>query len=119
MPELWVPGASGPSVEDFVARLHRAIEAFAARRELEAVDVEIQLHDGSRLAVHELRPEPGYGFVTICPFPEDAEPPRSKEPGGEACMPMELIVPVGSIVRITLGEPEAHTRFGFSLPQTD
>ncbi len=118
MPELWIPGASGPSVEDFVARLHRAIEGFAARRELEAVDVEIQLHDGSRLTVHELRPEPGYGFVTICPFPEDEGAPRPRRAGSEECMPTELIVPVGSIVRITLGEPEPHARFGFSMPET-
>ena len=31
MPELWVPGAAGPSLEDFVARLHKTIESFAAR----------------------------------------------------------------------------------------
>ncbi|MFN8186221.1 MAG: hypothetical protein U0R69_03990 [Gaiellales bacterium] len=117
MPDLWVPGAAGPSVEDLVARLHRAIEAFAVRRDFDQVAVEIQLHDGTRLNVHQIRAEPGYGFVTLCPIPEDETRPWPKAGEDGGCTPEELIVPVGSIVRITLGKPEAQARFGFSVPQ--
>lgn len=118
MPELWVPGAGGPSVEDFVARLHRAIESFAARRDLDQVAVEIQRHDGTRLQAHAIRPEPGYGFVTLCPIPEDETPPWPRPGEDDGCTPEELIVPVGSIVRITLGKPEKQTPLGFAVPQS-
>jgi hypothetical protein len=116
MPELWVPGAAGPSLEDFVKRLNAAIESFAVRRGWESAVVEVQLHDGTRVAVHSIRPEPGYGFLTLCPYPEDEERPwpKGREADGE-CTPEELIVPVGSIVRITLGEAERHTRLGFAV----
>jgi hypothetical protein len=119
VPELWVPGAAGPSLEDFVKRLHSAIESFAARRGWERAFVEVQLHDGTRVALHSIRAEPGFGFVTLCPYPEDEEKPwpGSSEPG--ECPPEEMIVPVGSIVRITLGEPEARRAdFGFSVPES-
>lgn len=118
MPELWIPGAAGPSVEDFVARLHRAIEQFAAVRRLDTVSVEVQLHDGARLVVLAIRPEPGYGFVTLCPHPEEGQPPVKKGASDDTCTREELIVPVGSIIRITLSEPEPQTSFGFSLPQS-
>jgi len=119
MPELWVPGAAGPSLEDFVVRLHKAIESFAARRGWDAAIVEVQLHDGTRFALHSIRPEPGYGFLTLCPYPEEQERPwpRDEEADGE-CPPEEIVVPVGSIVRITLGEVESRrSRFGFSVPE--
>ena len=116
MPELWVPGAAGPSLEDFVERLHKTIEGFAARRCWEQAVVEVQLHDGARFTVHSIRPDPGYGFLTICPYPEEQEKPWPKDGGDGECPPEELIVPVGSIVRIVLGEVEEHAQFGFSVP---
>jgi hypothetical protein len=117
MPELWIPGATGPSVEDFVARLHKSIEEFVARRDLPQASVEVQLHDGTTLPLHSIRPEPGYGFVTLCPYPDDQERPWPKGDAGQECPPEELIVPIGSIVRITLGAHEdPHPRFGFSVP---
>ena len=119
MPELWVPGATGPSLEDFVARLHKTIEDFAARRGWEAAIVEVQLHDGTRFALHSIRPEPGYGFLTLCPYPEEQERPWPRDEGADGeCPPEEIVVPVGSIVRITLGEVESRrSRFGFSVPE--
>jgi hypothetical protein len=118
MPELWVPGAAGPSLEDFVARLHKTIEDFVARRGWDAAVVEVQLHDGARFALHSIRPEPGYGFLTLCPYPEDEERPWPKdaEADGE-CPPEEIVVPVGSIIRITIGETEQPARFGFAVPE--
>jgi hypothetical protein len=61
-----------------------------------------------------MRSEPGYGLVTLCPFPEGEEgrPATSETP------PEELIVPLGSIVRIRLAQEDLHEgRFGFSLPE--
>jgi len=118
MPELWVPGAAGPSLEDFVARLHRAIESFAERRGWNQAAVEVQLHDGTRFHLHSIRPEPGYGFLTLCPYPDEEEKPWPKSGHDGPCPPEELIVPVGSIYRIMLGEmAEKRSRLGFSVPE--
>jgi hypothetical protein len=118
MPDLWVPGAAGPSLEDFVKRLNAAVESFVERRGLHKASVEAELHDGTRLALHSIRPEPGYGFVTLCPYPDDDAHPWPQGDTDAACAPEELIVPVGSIVRITLGEPEERrARFGFSVTE--
>ena len=118
MPELWVPGATGPSVEDFVARLHRSIEEFLEARGLPSASVEVLLHDGTVCAVHAIHPRPGYGFLTLCPYPEDTDQPWPDSGAGGACTPEELIVPIGSIVRITLGaHEEKRARFGFSPPE--
>lgn len=110
-PELWVPGASGPSLDDLVARILRTIESYAQRHEVERPHVEVTLHDGTRLALHSLRPEPGFGLVTLCPFPEGAT-------DADTLPPEELIVPIGSIVRIRLAEKAEHEgQFGFAVPE--
>ena len=104
MPNLWVPGAEGP-LDQFVERLHRAIAEFARAEGIDEPAVEVELHDGALLTVKTISPEPGFGFVTITPHPEDESEPQV------------LIVPLGSIQRITVGRPEpARARFGFSLP---
>ena len=111
--QIWVPGAPGPSLDDFVARVHKGIEEFAQRRGLGAPAVEVELVDGSIYSLHKIRPEPGYGFVTLCPHPEG----ENAQWDGE-CTPEEIIVPVGSIRRLTLSDvEEARARFGFSLPE--
>ena len=99
MPELWVPGASEPSLEDLVGRLHQLVERFARERAGGQASVEVELRDGSVLRLVAIRPEPGYGFVTLCPVEEGR--------------PEELIVPVGAIARIRLSPPEEHPPFGF------
>jgi hypothetical protein len=102
MPEMWVPGAAGP-LDQFVDRLHRRIEDFGQRHKLEQVAVEFELSDGAIFTVSSISAEPGFGFVTISPHPEPEEDPE------------DVIVPIGSIRRITLGRPEpARARFGFS-----
>jgi hypothetical protein len=101
MSTLWVPGAAGP-LEQFVERLQRRIADYAQRNGLARVAVEVELHDGGVVAVKELSPEPGFGFITLIPFDEPEE---------------ELIVPVGSLRRITLGQAEEKlARFGFTPP---
>jgi len=101
VPELWVPGAAEPSLEDFVNRLHALVERFARERTGGQAAVEVELRDGSVLRLLAIRPEPGYGFITLCPVEEEGRPE-------------ELIIPVGAIARIRLSPPEEHPPFGFA-----
>jgi hypothetical protein len=102
--ELWIPGAAQPSLDDFVARVHRQIERFTAGHDAAETHVEVELADGERLALQAISPEPGYGFVTLTVHPED---------GG----PRQLIVPVNAIRRISLGPAESEqASLGFALP---
>jgi len=102
-PELWVPGAAEPSLEKFVAGIHRQIERFTATHPAERSHVEVELADGERLTLRSISSEPGYGFLTLAVHSEqdDAD---------------ELIVPVGSIKRISLGPADDKRRPGFALP---
>jgi hypothetical protein len=108
MPELWVPGLAGPH-EEFVQRLHRHVARFAQERGLEQTSLEVELRDGARFRVGKVLPEPGFGFITICPHEEQ----RAQEDD----VPAELIIPIGLIERIEVYElHEERGRFGFSLP---
>ena len=97
-PDLWVPGAAEPSLDDFVARIHRLIEQYTTTHTADRSHVEVELADGERLSLKSLSSEPGFGFLTL-----------SVE--GE-----QVIVPVGSIRRITLGPADEDRRPGFALP---
>jgi hypothetical protein len=99
MPELWIPGAAEPSIEDFVERVHRQIERFAKEVPGGEAQVEVELRDGSLLPLESIIAEPGFGFLTLRPHS------RRKE---------EMVVPIGAIARIRLGPPEEHPPFGFS-----
>ncbi len=92
----------GP-LDDLVRRIERRIEAFQAEHAVEQVSVDVELHDGSLHRLASISAEPGYGFVTLCPHCDTGEP-------------RELIVPLGSLVRITLGRAEPEQQLGFSLP---
>jgi hypothetical protein len=103
VPEVWVPGAAGP-LDQFVDRLHRRINDYGQRARLAEVAVEFELMDGAVFTVSAISPEPGFGFITITPHVEGEDDE-------------DVIVPIGSIRRITLGKPEpARARFGFSVP---
>ena len=105
MPELWIPGAAEPSLDDFVARVLRQIERYTASHAAELTEVRVELADGGQLTLQSLSSEPGYGFVTLAVHPGDDDDPR------------ELIVPVTSIRKIALGPAAAErAQFGFSLP---
>jgi hypothetical protein len=103
-PDLWVPGAAEPSLDDFVERVLRQIERYTATHAADRSHVVVELGDGERLALHSLSSEPGYGFLTLTV--------HSDEGGGE-----QLIVPVGAIRRITLGPADEIRRPGFALPK--
>jgi hypothetical protein len=106
--ELWIPGAAEPSLDDFVARVHRQIERFTAGHDADETCVEVELADGERFALQALSAEPGYGFVTLTVHPEDDDSPR------------QLIVPMNAIRRISLGPAEEErSSLGFSLPQKE
>ncbi len=96
-------------MEDFVDRIHKQVQRFAEERGVAEATMEVELYDGALFHVRSLSPEPGFGFVTLSPY-EDDDP--------AAAIATELIVPVGSLRRITLTAPEApHPRFGFALPE--
>jgi hypothetical protein len=99
-PELWVPGAAEPSLDGFVDRVHRQIEEYTTTHSADRSHVEVELADGERLTLRSLSSEPGFGFLTL-----------SVE--GE-----QLIVPVGSIRRITLGPADEDRKPGFALPES-
>ena len=105
MPELWIPGAAEPSLDDFVAHVHKQIERYTESHSSEQTVVQVELADGSRLTLKSLSAEPGYGFVTLDVHAEDDRDAQG------------VIVPVNSIRRIDLGPAEAdRARFGFALP---
>jgi hypothetical protein len=98
-PDLWVPGAAEPSLDDLVTRVHRQIEQYTATHTADRSHVEVELADGERLSLQSLSSEPGYGFLTLTVGSE------------------QMIVPVGSIRRITLGPADEDRRPGFALPE--
>jgi hypothetical protein len=93
---------AGP-LDDLVAKILRRVEAFAAEHGLESAMVEAELVDGALLRLATIRPDPGYGFLTLVPHTKDGEP-------------QELIVPIGAIRQLTLSRAEAESPVGFSLP---
>jgi hypothetical protein len=105
MPELWTPGMTGPP-EEFVSRILRRIEQFRVDHELERAGVSVELSDGALHRLASISPEPGFGFVTLCPHCDDGEPE-------------ELIVPLGAIREIRIGAVEDEQRLGFAPPRDD
>ena len=99
-PDLWVPGAAEPSLDDFVGRVLRQIERYTSTHTAERSHVEVELWDGERLALKSISSEPGYGFLTLTVHE------------GE-----QVIVPVGALRRITLGPADEETKPGFALPE--
>jgi hypothetical protein len=97
--DLWIPGASGP-LDDLVARIQLRIEAFMERTGAQPV-VEVELRDGTTVALRSLDAEPGFGFVTLVPHGDD---------GNDE----EWIVPVAAVARLSLRKAEEREPFGFS-----
>ena len=93
-PEVWTPGSQGPHVE-FVRNLHRQIERYG-----QDVSVEVEFADGAVLNLISIVPEPGFGFITLRPHPEEEEP-------------NEIVVPLTSITRFSIGTAEPPHRLGF------
>ncbi|HET9436853.1 MAG TPA: hypothetical protein VFO64_01530 [Gaiellaceae bacterium] len=97
---VWTPGAAGP-LDEFIGRLTRMVTAFANEHALETAEVRIELVDGSRHVVATTTPEPGFGFFSFTPHPQDgAEPSR-------------VIVPIGAVRSIEISAPDPEHAFGF------
>ena len=103
-PDLWVPGAAEPSLDDFVENVLKQIERYTATHSSERTYVEVELGDGERLTLRSLSGEPGYGFLTLSVHAGN----------GEA---EDHIVPIGAIRRIALGPADESRRPGFALPK--
>jgi len=101
VPELWIPGSAEPSSEALVERILRQIERFAKDQPGGEVQVEVELRDGSVIALESILPDPGFGFVTLRPHSR---------------RPEEVVIPIGAISRLRLAPPEQHPPFGFSKP---
>jgi hypothetical protein len=95
-----VPGAAAPSLDAFVTRILRLIEQHTATHDAAQEHVQVELAGGERLSVTSLSSEPGFGFITLS---VEAE---------------QVIVPVGSIRRITLGPADEEQKPGFALPES-
>jgi len=106
-PDLWVPGAAEPSLDDFVARVLQAIERYTVSHTAERTHVEVELGDGQRLMLRSLSGEPGYGFLTLAVHRQEDDDPEL------------LIVPVGAIRQISLGPADETRRPGFALPEKE
>jgi len=102
MGELWVPPEA--STVDLVARIQQQARAFAEREGFAHVRVEVQLRDNATFVLDSLAAEPGYGFLTLRPHPDDE---RERE---------ELIVPVASVAAFRFASAEKEPTFGFALP---
>ncbi len=103
-----MPGAPAGPLEDFVARLHRTIVAFAVDARVDTPSVAVELVDGLRFALASVSAEPGFGFVTLTPHARAIE---------DDDLPERVVVPVTTIRRIELARAEEQReRFGFSLP---
>jgi dTDP-4-dehydrorhamnose 3,5-epimerase-like enzyme len=64
-PDVWVPGAAEPSLDDFVEKVHRQIERYTTTHTAEETHVEVELGGGERLTLVSLSGEPGFGFLTL------------------------------------------------------
>jgi hypothetical protein len=103
-PDVWVPGAAEPSLDDFVENVHRQIERYTATHATEETHVEVELGGGERLTLVSLSGEPGFGFLTL----------SVQLANGET---EDHIVPIGAIRRIALGPADESRRPGFALPK--
>ena len=95
---------AGP-LDEFVARLARMVGAFAEEHELEQAEVRIELADGSRHVLATATAEPGFGFFSFTPHPEDAGDPR------------RVIIPIGAVKTIEISAPDPASAFGFAFSE--
>ena len=89
---------AGP-LDELVNRILRRVELFKDEHALEEVEVSIELVDGSLHRLQTLSAEPGFGFVSFRP--------HDGEPG-------EVIVPLGAVREIRIGEPGPEQALGFA-----
>jgi PII-like signaling protein len=102
-------------VDQFAAR----VEAFARERGRHHPVVRVTLLDGERFFLASLDPEPGDGFVTLCPHPDHYGDMVQGE-HGDMLFPRVIVVPRQSIAKLELlASAPRGTRslIGFRLPR--
>jgi hypothetical protein len=92
---------AGP-LDEFVARLNRMVSTFMQQHELDAVEVRIELVDGTPYLVASASAEPGFGFFSFLPHRAAGEEPR------------QVIVPIGAVRSIEISAPDPERPFGFT-----
>jgi hypothetical protein len=102
--QIWTPGMAGP-LDEFVARLARMVGAFAQEHDLEQAEVRIELVDGSRHVLATATAEPGFGFFSFTPHPQDPRDPR------------RVIIPIGAVKTIEISTPDPASQFGFAVSE--
>ena len=100
-PHAWVPAGG----DELVENIHRAIADYVAEAGIARAWVLVELADGARYPLETLLAEPGSGYITLVPHPEDDETPE------------RIIVPITSIRRLELARAEEQrARPGFTVP---
>ncbi len=105
MSAIWTPGAAGP-LDELVSRISRLAADFAQENALERAQVCVELVDGSRHTLATTSAEPGFGFFSFTPHPEDDGEPR------------RLIVPIGAVRSIEISTPDPERpHLGFAVEE--
>jgi hypothetical protein len=92
---------AGP-LDEFVARVNRMVSTFMQTEGLDAVEVQIELVDGTPYLVASASPDPGFGFFSFLPHRAAGEEPR------------QVIVPIGAVRSIEISAPDPERPFGFT-----
>jgi hypothetical protein len=92
---------AGP-LDEFVARVNRMVATFMQQQELDAVEVRIELVDGTPYLVASASAEPGFGFFSFLPHRAEGEEPR------------QVIVPIGAVRSIEISARDPERPFGFT-----
>jgi hypothetical protein len=92
---------AGP-LDELVGRVNRMVSAFMQQQGLDAVEVRIELVDGTPYLVASASADPGFGFFSFLPHRAEGEEPR------------QLIVPIGAVRSIEISAPDPERPFGFT-----
>jgi hypothetical protein len=91
---------AGP-LDEFVGRVNRMVSTFMQQEGLDAVEVRIELVDGTPYLIASASPDPGFGFFSFLPHRAEGEEPR------------QVIVPIGAVRSIEISAPDPERQFGF------
>jgi hypothetical protein len=92
---------AGP-LDELVGRVNRMVSAFMQQQGLDAVEVRIELVDGTPYLVASASADPGFGFFSFVPHRAEGEEPR------------QVIVPIGAVRSIEISAPDPERPFGFT-----
>ena len=91
---------AGP-LDELVGRVNRMVSTFMQEHGLDAVEVRIELVDGTPYLVASASADPGFGFFSFLPHRAEGEEPR------------QVIVPIGAVRSIEISAPDPERPLGF------